>query len=275
MEDLPDLPYRKAELPLNTPEFTLPSDPHSISTLFQNEIVRNKDSINPYIIIKYCPSYFTEAISRDLIACNIPRVQMFYNEQTREMIAKKLPDIKETGLKSYFSVLFASKANRVVISRQGMYTGRRMWDFFCVNRERAFRKQADNSFIPRLEMNMSTVVFKRGYMDIIDRCRVEAKWWLTASRGSTKAAFVICTNRERPEIIFEEWRMVDDLYLERPTAARTQMVIMTLEDGKIKVTGAPFTLGVDDLVLHEPNCACLKKDDIVVTKEELEVVARV
>lgn len=54
-------------------------------------------------------------------------------------------------------------------------------------------------------------------MDIIDRLRVEAAWWLVAFEGGAKVAIVLAIVREKEEIVFEQWKPVvndneDDIF---------------------------------------------------------------
>lgn len=74
------------------------------------------------------------------------------------------------------------------LCREYMGLGRTTWDV-DVNGVR-YRKEADDSYKPMLQnlprdqwRILPTIVVQRGYMDFIERYRVEAKWWLMATRA--------------------------------------------------------------------------------------------
>lgn len=133
--------------------------------------------------------------------------------------------------------------------------------------------------LPEGRDELPGLVIERGYMDFIDRMRVEAAWWLIASKGDIRAAIVLAINREKWEIIVEEWRTVvsddkDDMLLNgKPIPTRTQKVTITQSDnGEKCVAGAPFTIQFYDLYLREP--ANEKEKDFVYTTADLEEFAR-
>lgn len=139
-----------------------------------------------------------------------------------------------------------------------------------------FMKQADKSYLPkRLAEGMNffpVIAVERGYMDIIDRLRVEAAWWLVASEGNVKVAIVLAIDREKEKIVFEQWKLVvgDD---GKSVPARTQEVVITRSgDGEVQVTGAPFTIQFHDLCLYVPESE--DEEDLVYTAAHLKEIAQ-
>lgn len=133
--------------------------------------------------------------------------------------------------------------------------GRTTWDVY-VDGVR-YRKEADDSYEPS-QMNMPrdqrrelpTIVVHRGYMDFIERYRVEAAWWLIATRGDPlrkeiQSVIVIGVERTKPNIVIGDWRAVEkggkekneeeDNPRRRIIPTKTQMVsfILSEEDGSI------------------------------------------
>ena len=137
-------------LPEGTPEFTLPSDHHSIAQLFIREVYRNIDEPddNPYIIMKNCPPEFVKRIYENPRLYNMPQIRMFYDESARVMVAKKPPDIEQEFAKSIFTQTIIMK----MVETQGgtglglglygelMTTGRTTWDLYVVGRGLARRQ---------------------------------------------------------------------------------------------------------------------------------------
>jgi len=89
-------------------------------------------------------------------------------------------------------------------------------------------------------------------MDIIDRLRVEAAWWLVAFEGGAKVAIVLAIVREKEEIVFEQWKPVvndneDDIFFlkGKPTPTRSQKVIITRSDsGEVRLLGQRLLSGL-------------------------------
>lgn len=93
-----------------------------------------------------------------------------------------------------------------------------------------------------------------------------------ASEGSVKVAIVLAIDREKGDIVFEQWKLVagDD---GKSVPTRTQEVVITRSgDGEIQVIGAPFTIQFHDLYLYDPENEDEK--DLVYTAAHLKEIAQ-
>ena len=72
-------------------------------------------------------------------------------------------------------------------------------------------KEANSVFRPRSSRprraNWPTLVVESGVSEMVERLRVDAKWWLMNSWGEVNIVLVFSINEENKEILIEQWEM--------------------------------------------------------------------
>ena len=267
----------KAGLPADTSEFTIPdpSDHASVGALIKHELYRKTDNPNasPYLIFHNIDPELIEHIYSGPHDYDLPRICIFYNDTTHELIAKKPGDRVQSAALRRFTNVFQAKPRELRLEKELILERKKTWEFYKA-RKSVFMKAADDSYGPYDEhcviRFLPPLVIERGYMEFLPILRGEAVWWLIAGRGEVQAVIVIGINRTKPELVVEEeWRVCTEDKDGVSGAVKTQEVNMKLDqDGLCQVTGAPFTVRFHDLFLRGPTNE--QEEDFVYTMEDLK-----
>ncbi|KIX01099.1 uncharacterized protein Z518_10165 [Rhinocladiella mackenziei CBS 650.93] len=147
-------------------------------------------------------------------------------------------------------------------------------------------KEADSAFKPYSfrpnEADWPTIVFEAGLSESLRRLRLDAKWWLTGSRGDVKTVIVISIKPAQSILHIEKWELASVVAgtrlntrafstLNNPQPSPqvpTQIQVIAIDPNT--VTGAPLTLEFAKIFLRPP---VPPENDIIFTAQELSTLA--
>jgi len=149
-------------------------------------------------------------------------------------------------------------------------------------------KEADAAFKPRSRTQKTdwpTIVFESGLSESLPRLRVDAQWWLTNSGGDVNIVVLISITPAVKRLRFEKWclrpapgnrpatranpnsnplvltrvptrvqeiTVIQNLAAQPSTIAQPSATIQPGPAPRYTVTGAPLTLGFQDILLRAP-----------------------
>ena len=236
-------------LPPNTPQ-AIGSTLRGITTVVMREL--GKDNPTSYILFSNVPPNIIRP-SDDTHIPGLSSTRITYNSHTKTLVVK-LQSPSHQGAELYLTREIILVTNTVdhSLKRELKLLGA------ATVTHQGISTQPDASFQtlnlpPGREMKWPSVVVKSGGgRECLDRLHADARFWISRSCGQVKAVVVISAERDREEILFEEFVPDDNLSPPPPPlrAICQQRVVVTRDQGQTVVTGCPLVIAFDEMFLR-------------------------